>query len=296
MKKRMIAVIMGILLTSAVLLGGCAAPDKTIVVGAKDYTEQDVLGNIVSELLKSNTDYNVEYKHEMSSNVVFAAIQSGDVDVYIDYTGTVYGSYLDYSDMKGADEVYEIVKREMAEKYDLRVLDSLGFNNTYCLAVRPETAEKYGLKTYSDLAKVSPDMVFGGGFEVLNRNDGIPNLKKMYDMEFKDEVAIDGALRYSAIEKDETQITEAFSTDGLLLEYDLVVLEDDKSFFPPYHAVPVIREDTAQSSPEILDELAKLKDALSDDQMRELNFRVDVQKENPNDVAKDFLQTAGLIA
>jgi osmoprotectant transport system permease protein len=273
----------------------CNSKDKPIVVGAKDYTEQDVLGNIVSILLESNTDLPIEYKHEMSSNVLFAAIKSGSVDLCVDYTGTIYGNYLDYSESKSADEVFDISKREMAEKFALRLLDPLGFNNTYCLAVRPETAERYNLSTYSDLAKVSSELKFGGGFEILNRNDGIPNLKKVYEMEFKEEIAVEGALRYSAIEKDETQITEAFSTDGMLLEYNLTVLQDDKSFFPPYHAVTVIREETANEYPQILTELSKLADLIDDDTMRGLNYKVDVLKENARDVARDFLVSSMII-
>ena len=294
MKKRLTAIIMGTL-AAALLFAGCSGGKKTVVVGAKDYTEQDVLGNMLTVLLEKNTNLDIEYKHEMSSNVVFAAIQSGDVDVYVDYTGTIYGNYLDYSDMKSADEVYDIAVEEMSEKYQLQVLAPLGFNNTYCLAVRPDTAEEYNLKTYSDLAKVSSDFIFGGGFEILNRNDGIPNLKITYDMTFKEEIAVEGVLRYSAIENNETQVTEAFSTDGMLLEYNLVVLEDDKAFFPPYHAVPVIREDTAEKYPEILTELAKLDQLIDDDTMRDLNYKVDVLKENPREVAEAFLKTAGLI-
>lgn len=283
------------LIISLSIMAGCAKKENTIVVGAKDYTEQDALGNIVSILLDKNTDLDVDYKHEMGSNVIFAAIQSGDVDVYIEYTGTIYGSYLDYSDMKSADEVYEISEKEMMEKFNLRVLDQLGFNNTYCLAVTPELAEEHDLKTYSDLAKISEDLIFGGGFEILNRNDGIPNLKKEYDMKFKDEKAIDGVLRYTAIQKNETQVTEAFSTDGMLMEYELVVLEDDKNFFPPYHAVPIIRDDTAKKYPEVLEELEKLADFITDDAMRELNYKVDVEKQNPHEVALEFLKSSDLI-
>ena len=294
MKKRVLALTLAVL--SAVgILAGCSKTEKSIVVGAKDYTEQDVLGNIVALLLDKNTDIQVTYKHEMSSNVIFAAVQSGDVDVYVDYTGTVYGSYLGYSDIKPADEVYNISVEELKEKYNLLMLEPLGFNNTYCLAVRPDTAAQFGLKTFSDLAKVSSDFIFGGGFEILNRNDGIPNLKIVYNLTFKEELAVEGVLRYSAIANDETQVTEAFSTDGMLLEYDLVVLEDDKSFFPPYHAAPVIREETAKKYPELLTVLGKLAGILSDDAMRELNYKVDVLKEDPKDVAEGFLKSQGLI-
>lgn len=292
--KKFLIVMLALVLALG-LLSGCAKSGKTIVVGAKDYTEQDVLGNLLSVLLEKNTDFEIQYKHEMSSNVIFAAAQSGEVDVYMDYTGTIYGSYLNYSHMKSADEVYDISVKEMAGKYQLQVLEPLGFNNTYCLAVTPDTAREYSLKTYSDLAKVSPGFVFGGSFEVLNRNDGIPTLKKVYGMEFKEEKAVEGVLRYSALAGNETQITEAFSTDGMLMEYDLVVLEDDKGFFPPYHAVPVIRAETAQRHPELLAQIGKLTSRISDDAMREMNYKVDVLKENPKDVATEFLKGAGLI-
>ena len=295
MKKSIISIFLLLCVLSVLFMSGCTSKENSIVVGAKDYTEQDVLGNILTELIKGNTDMKVEYKHEMSSNVIFAAIQSGDVDVYVDYTGTVYGNYLGYSEMRSADDVYDISVKELKEKYNLRMLDPLGFNNTYCLAVRTDTAAEHNLKTYSDLAQISDDFIFGGGFEILNRNDGIPELKNAYNLTFKEEKAIEGVLRYSAIENNETQVTEAFSTDGMLLEYQLVVLEDDKNFFPPYHAAPVISEKTAQKYPELLTVLSQLTDALNDDTMRNLNYKVDVLKENPKDVATEFLKSSGLI-
>jgi len=291
--KKLIFVLL--LTLSISTITGCSSKEEAIVVGAKDFTEQDILGNIVTVLIEENTNLKVEYKQEMPSNIVFAAIRRGDVDVYIDYTGTIYGNYLDYSDIKGTDEVYNISVEELKDKYNLLVLAPIGFNNTYCLAVRPDTAAEYNLKTFSDLAKVSKDFVFGGTFEILNRNDGIPELKKAYDLEFKEELAIEGVLRYSAIENNETQVTEAFSTDGMLVEYDLVVLEDDKNFFPPYQAVPIIKAETAQAHPELLTVLDSLTNTLNDDIMRDLNYKVDVLKENPRNVAIEFLKDSGLI-
>ncbi|MCL2320033.1 MAG: hypothetical protein FWC45_08100 [Treponema sp.] len=288
MMKKTIHLITALVFT-LVLFSGCSQSDKPIVVGAKDYTEQDVLGNILLVLFKKNTDLNIRYKHEMASNVIFEAVKSGDVDVYIDYTGTIYGNYLNYSDMKTAVEVYDIAAREMAEKYRLKVLQPLGFNNTYCLAVRPDTAQQYNLKTYSDLARVSSNFIFGGSFEILNRNDGLPNLKKAYNMSFKTEMAVEGVLRYTSLKNDETQVTEAFSTDGMLLDYNLVVLEDDKNFFPPYQAVPVMRMPTAEKYPVILEQLNRLSGLLNNDTMRELNYKVDVLKHDPLDVAREFL-------
>jgi osmoprotectant transport system permease protein len=290
-KVAVFAVVLGMVFLSM----SCKGTKTSIVVGAKDFTEQDILGNILYLLIEAHTDLKVEYKHEMSSNVVFAAIKSGDIDMYIDYTGTVYGNYLGYSEMKGAEAIYAIVVQALKDQYDLLMLDPLGFNNTYTLSVRKETAEQYGLKTYSDLAKVSQNFTLGATFEVLNRNDGIPNLKKAYGMSFKNEKAIDGTLRYTAIAKDEIQVTDAFSTDGLLMEYDLMVLEDDKQFFPPYYAAPVIRAQTAEKYPEVQNLLRKLSNVLDDATMRELNYHVDVLKESPTDTARNFLKARGLI-
>ena len=292
MKKLIFALLITLSISA---IAGCSSKEEAIVVGAKDFTEQDILGNIITVLIEENTNLKVEYKQEMPSNILFAAIRRGDVDICIDYTGTVYGNYLDYSDIKDAEEVYNISAEELLEKYNLLMLTPIGFNNTYCLAVRPDTATEYNLKTFSDLAKVSKDFVFGGTFEILNRNDGIPELKKAYDLEFKEELALEGILRYSAIENNKTQVTEAFSTDGMLVEYGLVVLEDDKNFFPPYQAVPIIKSETAQAYPELLTVLDSLTNTLNDDIMRDLNYKVDVLKENPRNVAIEFLKDSGLI-
>jgi osmoprotectant transport system permease protein len=280
---------------AVVLLAGCADKERKIVVGAKTFTEQDILGNMLQIYLGEKSGFNVDYKPGMSSNVLFAAAKSGDIDLFIDYTGTVYGNYLGYSEMKGAEEVFDISAREIKEKFKLLMLKPLGFNNTYTLSVRMDTAEKYRLKTYSDLAKVAENLVLGGTFEFLNRNDGAPNLKKVYNMTFKGETAVDGTLRYIAMENDEIQVSDAFSTDGLLVKYNLTVLEDDKKFFPPYHAVPVIREETAEKYPELVPLLDKWEKLFTDAVMRDLNYKVDGLQEDPAAVAREFLKSRGLI-
>lgn len=272
-----------------------SASEKKIVVGAKDFTEQAILGNIYATLIRENTDLTVDLKTELGSSVVFSAIQSGDVDLYIDYTGTVYGNILGYSEAKQPEDVYQIAVEELASRYNLSMLAPLGFNNTYTLSVRRDTAEKYGLKTFSDLAKVSKDLKLGATFEILNRPDGIPNLVKAYQMAFKDTVALDGTPRYTAIKSDEIQVTDAFSTDGMLLEFDLQVLEDDKNFFPPYYAAPIIRPEILERYPELKAVLDKMNGLLDDETMRNLNYQVDVEKKNPQVVAEIFLTDKGLI-
>ncbi|MDR2532551.1 MAG: glycine/betaine ABC transporter substrate-binding protein [Oscillospiraceae bacterium] len=274
---------------------GCSRRNAAIVVGAKDFTEQYILGYMLKLLIEDNTSLNVTYKSDLASDVLFAATRTGAVDLYVEYTGTVYGSYLKISDERSADEVYEISARELMERHNLLMLDRLGFNNTFALAVRADTAKEYNLKTISDLAEVSADFIFGGHAEILNRYDGIPNLKITYNMTFKEERVVDPVLRYDAIANDEIQVIEVFSTDGMLNESNLVVLEDDKQFFPPYQGMVIIRDETAEKHPELLEILGKLAGLLTDEVMQELNYMVNVAGEPPKDVAEDFLRASNLI-
>ncbi|MDR2600314.1 MAG: hypothetical protein LBC73_08565 [Oscillospiraceae bacterium] len=293
MKKLNIVII--ILLLICVLFTGCSKRNAVVVVGAKDFTEQYILGYMLTILIESNTNLTTEYKSDVASDVLFAASRTGAVDVFVDYTGTVYGSYLKNSEVRSAEEIHEITARELSDRYDLLMRDLLGFNNTFALAVRADTAEKYDLKTISDLARVSSDFIFGGHAEILNRYDGIPNLKIVYNMSFKEERVVDPILRYDAIADDEVQVIEVFATDGMLLDSGLVVLEDDKQFFPAYDGVVIIRKETAQKHPELLVELDKLVGLLTDETMRGLNYLVNVMGEYPKDVAEEFLKKNDLI-
>lgn len=278
-----------LIVTLALNVIGKQESDRKIVIGAKDFTEQEILGHMYTYLIENNTDIEVDLKLGLGSQVLFNALESKDMDMYIDYTGTIYGNILKYTERKSQDEVYKIVVDELKEKYNLLMLKPIGFNNTFTLCVTKETASKYNLKTYSDLAVVSKQLKLGAVFEILNRSDGIPNLTKIYNMEFKEMIGIDGTPRYTAIVNDEIQVTDAFSTDGMLLDYDLVVLEDDKEFFPPYYAAPIIREETLKKYPELREVIGKLEGILDDETMRELNYKVDVLKMNSRDVAIEFL-------
>ncbi|MCL2628888.1 MAG: glycine/betaine ABC transporter substrate-binding protein [Oscillospiraceae bacterium] len=277
------------------VLAGCSADKETIVVGAKYFTEQEILANVLELLIEEHTKLGTVSRTNMSSHVIFAAVTSGAIDVYIDYTGTIFGSYLNHTDDLSAQEVFDISSRELEVQHDLRLLSPLGFNNTFCLAVRPETAEQFNLRTFSDLALVSSELIFGGSAEILYRYDGLPNLKLVYNMSFKDELEFADEARYQAIVDDIVQVTEAFSTDGLLMAHDLVVLEDDKHFFPPYEGVVVIRGEIAEKHPELVDVLSKISGVFTDYIMRNLNYRVDVQGEDPREVARSFLKDNGFI-
>lgn len=271
--------------------------DKTIVVASKNYTEQLILGNILSELIKGNTDFNVDERLNLGgSQVTFNAIKSGAVDLYVEYLGTGYISILNMTEPNSnREEVYNIVKDRFKNDYSLELLNPLGFSNTYAMAVTQETAEKYNLKTVSDLAKVANELIIGPTIEFPNRDDGLIGLEKEYNMKFKDIKALDGSLRYTALVNNETQVTDAFTTDGLIDKFNLALLEDDRNFFPPYDAVTVVREDTLEKYPELREVIGMLDGKLTEEKMRKLNYEVDINRRDVKAVAIEFLESEGLI-
>lgn len=273
-----------------------ATNKNSIVIGSKDFTEQEILSNMIAELIENKTDISVERKLSLGgTQVAFSALKNGDIDMYVDYSGTAYGDTLKYPAISNVEEVYNTVRKDFKEKYNIDVLKQMGFNNTYALAVRKDTAEKYNLKSISDLAEVGDKLIAATSLEFLNREDGIKGLVKAYNFNFKDSIGIDGSPKYTALMNNESDVVDAFSTDGLLKKFDLVVLEDDKQFFPPYYAIPLVREEAAKKYPEIVPLIEALGDKLNDDIMSELNYKVDELKEDPEKVAIDFLKENGLI-
>lgn len=273
-----------------------SAKIREITVGSKDFTEQTILGHIFAELVERKTDIKVNRQLNLGgTSVVFTAMKSNLVDVYIEYTGTAYINVLEKPNSNDAELVYGTVKDEYARLYDISWLEPLGFNNTYTITVREGTAKSYNLKTISDLAKVSSNMVFSPTIEFSTRPDGLPKLKELYNMDFKDVSPMNGSLRYTAIENDSSQIVDAFATDGLLKEFNLVILKDDKNLFPPYYAAPIVRNATLKRYPELAEVLDSLAGKLTEEVMIDLNHQVDVLKRNPEDVAEDFLIQSGYI-
>lgn len=271
------------------------AKDK-IVIGSKNFSEQLILGNMLADLIEDKTDLDVERKLNLGgTQVAFSALKNGNIDMYVDYTGTGLVDILKKDPDKNPDHVYQTVQKEFNQKYGIELLKPLGFNNTYALAVRQDTAKQYGLNTLSDLAKVSNQMILGPTIEFPNRKDGLIGLSKAYQMQFKDVKAVDGGLRYTALNNQKSDVIDAFSTDGLLEAFNLKVLKDDKHFFPPYYAVPLIKKETLKDHPELKKVINSLAGKLTDEKMRELNYKVDSLKQSPAKVAKDFLKNEGLI-
>ncbi|WP_124067621.1 glycine betaine ABC transporter substrate-binding protein [Clostridium sp. E02] len=278
-------------------VGAKTTGGKIISVGSKDFTEQEILGHLVADMIEDKTDIKVNRRLNLGgTQVCFGALQKGDIDMFVQYSGTCYSDVLKHPPISDMDEVYNTVKKEYNELYNLKVLKQMNFNNSYTLAVTPEMSEKYGLKTISDFAKIADQMSSGTTFEFANRADGLSGIEKKYGFQIGNSMTIDGAPRYTALKNGEVDVVDAFSTDGLLKKFGLITLKDDKNFFPPYYAVPIIRKETLEKYPEIEGLMAQLGEVLTDDIMIDLNYKVDEEQEAPEKVAEDFLRERGLIS
>ncbi|MFM9279422.1 glycine betaine ABC transporter substrate-binding protein [Paenibacillus jiagnxiensis] len=300
-----IRTLLTMILTSLMLLlaacgGSSAASDKTanggtITIGSKNFTENILLAHMIADLIEDKTDLSVVRKVNLGgSNVAWGALKNNEIQLYPDYTGTIVANY--YQQETGTSEETLTKTKELVEKDGLEFLAPFGFNNTYTLAVTKETAEKYNLKTFSDLAKVSQGLVLGVEFEFLDREDGYPGIKKLYGMNFKDAKGMDHGIMYRSISEGETDVTNAYSTDAQIEAHNLVILEDDKQFFPPYDAGTVIRKDTLDQYPELKEVLNQLGGSISEEDMQKLNGQVDIEGLKEEDVAHDFLVEKGLIS
>jgi osmoprotectant transport system permease protein len=268
----------------------------TIVIGSKNFNEQLILGHMLGDLIEQNTNIKVERNLNLGgTSIAFNALKSGDIDLYVEYTGTGLVNIMNEPSVNDSDKAYKIVSDYFDKNYNITWLEPLGFNNTYTLAVREDTAKKYNLETFTDLVKVGNQLVLGSTIEFTNREDGYLGLKKTYNMNFKNISAVDGGLRYTSLTNNKTDVIDAFSTDGLLKAFNLKVLKDDKNFFPPYYAAPIINNETLKKHPELKDLINKLAGKLDDDKMRELNYKVDKLEQPPEQVAKDYLKENGLI-
>ena len=293
----------GILVTAAIVLlvvfittsvGNASMGERTITVASKDYTEQAILGNLVADIIENRTDITVNRKFDLGgTKVCFGALQSGEVDIYVEYAGTAYTDTLKYTPINDMEEVYNTVKSDFKELYDIEVLKQMNFNNTYVLAVSEEVAKKYNLETISDLAKVANNMKSATTFEFSNREDGLVGLQKEYNFKVGKNLTLDSSPRYTALINGDVDIIDAFATDGLLKKFNLKTLIDDKEFFPPYYPMPIMRSETLNKFPEIEPILEELGSVLTNEVMSELNYRVDELQESPEEVARDFLIVMG---
>jgi glycine betaine/choline ABC-type transport system substrate-binding protein len=223
------------------------------------------------------------------------ALAGGDIDLYAEYTGTALTAIMKKPVIADPDQAYATVKDAYQKQYACEWLAPFGFNNTYALTVRGAFADEKKVKRISDLATLADKVTAGFTAEFMARADGYPGLKKAYGFGFKDTMDMEPSLMYKAIAQEEVDVICAFATDGRIAAYTLRMLEDDKGFFPPYYAAPVVRAETLARHPGIRAALAPLAGRLDDDTMQKLNLEVDEQKRNPAEVAREFLRAAKLV-
>ena len=294
--KKWGVVVIALVIVLSMTLSGCSGGDK-ITIGSKDFSENIILGEMFAQLIENRTELDVNRKLNLGGTFVcFEAVKKGEIDLYTEYTGTGLSAILEREVIYDPDEAYRVVSEEFDKQFGVTWLEPLGLNNTYAIAVSNEVYEEYGIETYSDLAKVSNNLVFGGGYEFHNRQDGFEGLVDLYGMEFKGEpVKMEISLKYQAIGNGDIDVTDAFATDGPIRKYNLKVLEDDKGFFPPYYASAIIKNETMEKYPELEGLLNELGGQIDDPTMIELNYLVDVEGKSIESVAEDFLKSKGLI-
>jgi len=277
-----------------------AEAEAPVVVGSKNFEESRLLAEMFAQLIEARTGLAVERRLNLAgTQVCFEALRSGAIDLYPEYTGTGLASILGEQPAKGPDgdaaATLARVRKVFLERWDLHWLAPLGFENAYELAVRRDLAQRDGLRTISDLVPFAPRLDAGFGYEFAERPDGLPGLRGAYGLSFHSVTRMQQALKYRAAAADEIQVLDVYTTDGRLLTYDLVVLEDDKGFFPPYAAAPLVRGATLERHPEIAGALSLLAGSLDEESMRRLNLRLQEKGEEPAAVAHDALRSLGLI-
>ena len=278
------------------LLAVQAAPPRPIVVASKPFGESYILAEIFAQLLEAR-GIAVDRRPGLgATEIAFRALRTGAVDVYPEYTGTGLLAILDEPPRRDPGAVFDRVSREFRRRWGVRWLPPLGFENTYAIAVRRETAKRHGRATLSDLAKVGPKLRAGLTADFIGRPDGLPGLARAYGLRFAEVRALLPAVKYQALAAGEVDVIDGYSTDGLIARYDLVVLEDDRRFFPPYEAAALVSRTMAERRPEAIAALTELSGRLNVTGMRRLNQRLEVDGEPVARIAADALADLGLTA
>lgn len=293
-----------ILASALVIIGGIiVAPfvfgeDDDISIAGKIGSEPDLLMNMYKLLIEDQSELTVEVEPNFGrTTFVFNALRSGEIDMYPEFTGTVLADLLDVIPEAGTPEevVFEDARDGLAEEYDMTLLEPMAFNNTYTLAVTSVFAEEHDVETISDLAPVTDEVAAGFTIEFNDRQDGYVGIQEIYGISFNNISTMDPQLRYTAIERGDVNLIDAYSTDAEIAEYDLVVLEDDLELFPPYQGAPLMMTELVEEHPEIEDILNSLSGQITDDQMREMNYQVDFEDRAAEEVASEFLIEEGLL-
>ena len=280
---------------AAALLTGCGARNH-IVVGSKNFTEQLILGEIIAQHIEARTHQPVERKLDLGGTLLaHQALLAKDIDLYPEYTGTAFTNVLKRSGVTDPAAVLEQVRAEYSSGFHLDWMDPLGFENSFAMTVRGDDARGRHLQTLSDAAADPMGFSLGAGYEFLTRPDAYGALNRAYSIKWTDAPkSMDLGLLYQALEQKQVSMAAANTTDGLLNKLDVTVLKDDKHVFPPYQACIVVRQEALAAYPNLRAILSELSGKISDTEMRKMNYAVDAQHHPARDVAKEFLDRAGL--
>ncbi|MHA6259882.1 glycine betaine ABC transporter substrate-binding protein [Sporosarcina sp. CAU 1771] len=287
-----------LLISTGLLLAACGGKDE-IVISGKPWTEQFILPHVLGQYIEANTDYKVSYKDGLGEVAIMTpAIEKGDIDLYVEYTGTGLKDVLKEESEPGesSESVFERVKKGYEEEFEVTWLEPLGFENGYTLAYL--SGSDFEASTYSDLVTISSEreLVFGAPHAFYERQgDGFDDLVTVYPFDFKDTKSLDPNVMYEAVKNGDVDVIPAFTTDSRIQLFEMSTTKDDKGFFPKYDAAPVVRQETLKKFPDLEKTLNSLAGKITEEDMLKMNARVDLDKDKPEDVARDFLIEKGLI-
>lgn len=272
------------------MLLGCRSRSG-VTVGSKNFTEQLILGELLAQMLEASGLNPVERRFYLAGTYICQqALLAGRIGMYVEYTGTALAAVLKEKPSSDPAQVFATVKREYARRFQLEVMPSLGFDNSFAIVMRGDDARRERVRTLSQLAAVAPHLRMGVGYEFMERPDGYKGLVSAYGLKFAETPRVmDLGLLYRALESRQVDVAVGSNTDGLIAALGLVVLEDDKHYFPPYEAVPVVRSETLDRYPRVREVLLRLQGRISAGEMRRLNYAVDGEKKDAAEVVKEFL-------
>ncbi|WP_445244475.1 glycine betaine ABC transporter substrate-binding protein [Microcoleus sp. OTE_8_concoct_300] len=273
-------------------VAGCTSkPQKQVVICSKDFTEQAILAEIIAQHIEAKTDINVKQEKNLGGSLCHQSLTAGKIDLYVEYTGTAYANILKQKQISDPKKVLDYLKQEYPKQFKAEWTEPLGFNNSFAIILRGDQAKTLNLQTLSQLGKAAPQLRAGFGPEFNEREDGFPGLAKTYGIKFREqpkELLL--GLLYQALQRKEVDVIAGNTTDGLIQSLGLVVLKDDKNYFPPYQAVPVVRSQILEKYPELRQVLAELGGKISEEDMRKLNYQADGEQQEAGQVAREFLQ------
>jgi osmoprotectant transport system substrate-binding protein len=281
-----------IVLTTALLHSCSPSHSQRIVVGSKNFTESFILGELIAQQIETHTNLSVERRFYLAGTYIcHQEILAGRIDIYPEYTGTALTVILKQPTGRDAMGVYQRVKTEYEHRFGLTLGPPFGFNNTFAMEIRGEDARRLNIHTLSQAAAFAPQWHAGFGYEFLERPDGYRGLVATYGLHFAEQPRImDLGLLARALKDHQIDLAGGNATDGLIPAFGLLVLQDDRHYFPPYEAVPVVRQQAIRQHPEVAQALADLNDKISDAQMQQMNYAVDGQHRDTRNVVQEFLQ------